>query len=465
MSANIFQTLFDVSVPDKVNGINNINNLIGGVDENNPLPKENAAPSDPPAPSDSNVKPAPSDSNVKPAPSAPPDSNVKPAPSAPPASNEKPAPSNSNEKPIPLDPSAPLENKNQANPNANKDLPSKTEPEIKVPVIPEKVCETNQILKRAIIIIFVFTLATYLAAITLTIRPILEFVMGPNIDLNINNNDDYIKKWFSIAKLILMYIAFIIAYVIGIILVIACIVAIFILFTGSDTVFEDTLIYMLFYFWQFETESTIWYIYAVLFAIILISVCVFLYYHLHIKSYLQNLSYPNMAESGKPEFPTPTKFIFYFGLYLSMLYLLYMLILNNALPGGSFLYTYIIMGTFMLFLCIIYKHTLNRGYIEIPIATWFIFALTVFLYAVLWEVISQLNMTIWLWLILAALVITSFILISTLVIIVILGFQENSPLNRERLELLIGPISVLIMINVIGLFIFLFVLMKDKIEK
>jgi hypothetical protein len=457
MTANIFQTLFDVSISDKVNGIAENDNLIGGGPQDppqDPLKVENTNPSAPA----SNAK-LPS-SNVK-----PPAANVKPAPA-------KESPANAPVKPAPNEPAPPVKGVPappvngvpvlSANANVTTNAKSTPSPEPELKIV--NACETNQIFKRAIIIIFVFTLATYLAAITLTVRPILEFVLGPDINLNINNNDDYIKKWFSIAKLILIYIAFIIAYVIGIILVIACIVMVFILFTGSDTVIEDTQINMLFWFWQFEEKSSIWYIYAILLAIILISVYVFLHYHWYIKSYLDNLSYPKMAETGQQEFPTPTKFIFYFGLYLSMLYLLYMLVLNNALPGGSFLYTYIIVGTFMLFLCIIYKYTLIRSRIEIPIATWFIFALSIFIYAVLWELIPQLNMSAWAWLIVAALVITSFILISTLVIIVILGFQENSPLNRERIEMLIGPISALIIITVIGLLIFLFVSIKDKLE-
>lgn len=475
MTANIFQTLFDVSIPDKVDGIIHNDNLIGGSD-----PPKTENPTAPTAPNGNangtkatpkeNMNAPVKNANASTAPNGPTNNapaNTKPAPNAP-ATN---APA----KPLAPATNAPAKEPNEpAKPAPATNAPAK--PAIGVPVAPApaptpvappkpiKVCETNQIFKRAIIIIFVFTLATYLAAITLTVRPILEFVLGSDINLNINNNDNYTKKWFSIAKLILIYIAFIIAYVIGIILVIACIVMVFILFTGSDTVIEDTQINMLFWFWQFEEESSIWYIYAILLAIILISVYVFLHYHWYIKSYLDNLSYPNIAETGQQEFTTPTKFIFYFGLYLSMLYLLYMLILNNALPGGSFLYTYIIVGTFMLFLCVIYKYTLTRSRIEIPIATWFIFALSIFIYAVLWELIPQLNMSAWAWLIVAALVITSFILISTLVIIVILGFQENSPLNRERIEMLIGPISALIMITVIGLLIFLFVSIKDKLE-
>ena len=235
---------------------------------------------------------------------------------------------------------------------------------------------------------------------------------------------------------------------------------IFMVFTGTDTVIDDTMITMLFYLWQFEEKSSIWYIYVVLIAVIFIAVILFLYYHLYIKSYLENLSYPNMAETGKEEFSTPTKFIFYFGLYLSMLYLLYLFVLTNALPGGNFasicFYIYIIVCIFILFLCIIYKYTLNRSNIEIPIATWFIFALSIFLCAILWERVPQIEMKFWMWLILSAVVTTYIILISILIIIIILGFQEKSALNRERIEILVGSISGLIMIIVIGLLIFLF---------
>lgn len=451
MSANIFQTLFDVSIPDKINGNNNNELLIGGEPDAPPdAPPASQAP--PPAQQSQSNKAVLSGYQIAKSKEHP-DVKKEDSKGVPAANPEKPSapplPENSTKKSTKVIPTS-------------SELPEPPKQELKI----IDICGTNQILKRAILIIFIFTLATYLAAITLTVKPILEFVLGPNINLNINNNDDYIKKWFSISKLLLIYIAFIIIYVIGIILVITCIVAIFILFTGSDTVIEDTKVNILFYFWQFEEKSSIWYIYSILVAIILIAVFIFLYYHLYIKSYLENLSYPDMAQnSDSPEFTTPTKFIFYFGLYLSMMYLLYLLILTNALPGGSFLYTsiyiYIIMCIFMLFISIIYKSTLNRGRIEIPIATWFIFSLCIFIYVVLWEIMPRINMSGWIWFIVFALIITCFILISTIVIIVVLGFLENTSLNKERIELLVGPISGLIMINVIGLLIFLFVSIKD----
>ena len=425
MSANIFQTLFDVSIPDKVNGIADNDNLIGGVD-----PKVENANGTKAAPSNPN-KPAPNVPAVAVEPAPAPALNG-PTTNVPAAAKEFPPnakPANEPAVGVPVLPA----NENVPVPTNAKSV-SSPEPELKI--VP--ICETNQILKRAVIIIFIFCLATYLAAITLAVRPILEFVLGPDINLSINNNDNYTKKWFSIAKLILIYIAFIIAYVIGIILVITCIVMIFMVFTGTDTVIDDTMITMLFYLWQFEEKSSIWYIYVVLIAVIFIAVILFLYYHLYIKSYLENLSYPNMAETGKEEFSTPTKFIFYFGLYLSMLYLLYLFVLTNALPGGNFasicFYIYIIVCIFILFLCIIYKYTLNRSNIEIPIATWFIFALSIFLCAILWERVPQIEMKFWMWLILSAVVTTYIILISILIII----------------------ISGLIMIIVIGLLIFLF---------
>ena len=252
MSANIFQTLFDVSIPDKVDGINHNDNLIGG----NPVTT-----------SVDLSRLANQGGIIMP-------SDVV---SNPPANAPAKAPANAKEPAIGIH-----VHTNAAN---AKSTPA---PEPKLKIFP--ICETNQILKRAVIIIFIFCLATYLAAITLAVRPILEFVLGPDINLSINNNDDYNKKWFNIVKLILIYIAFIIAYVIGIILVITCIVMIFIVFTGTDTVIDDTIITMLFYLWQFKEKSSIWYIYVVLLAVIFISLILFLYYHLYIKSYLENLS-------------------------------------------------------------------------------------------------------------------------------------------------------------------------------
>jgi hypothetical protein len=262
MSANIFQTLFDVSIPDKVNGIADNDNLIGGVD-----PKVENANGTKAAPNEPAVA-------VEPAPAPAlngPTTNV-PAAAKEFSPNAKPA--NEPAVGVPVLPA----NENVPVPTNAKSV-SSPEPELKI--VP--ICETNQILKRAVIIIFIFCLATYLAAITLAVRPILEFVLGPDINLSINN-DNYTKKWFSIAKLILIYIAFIIAYVIGIILVITCIVMICMIFTGTDTVIDDTMITMLFYLWQFEEKSSIWYIYAVLIAVIFIAVILFLYYHLYIKS-------------------------------------------------------------------------------------------------------------------------------------------------------------------------------------
>jgi hypothetical protein len=492
MSANIFQTLFDVSVPDKVNGIND-NDLMGGgkpedakqaVEPSAPLenpaakasdldantkasaPNENANPNAKASAPNENTKPnisAPA-ANTKPNASAPP-ANTKPNASAPPANEFKktqdsPAKPNGNSKEQPAIGVPVIEAK-----NANPDKPKSNAALVPTPARePIKICETTQILKRAILIIFIFSLATYLAAITLTIRPILEFVLGSNVNLDINNDDDYIKKWAAIAKLLLIYIAFIFAYVIGIIIVIATIVMIFFVFSGSNTVIDDTKLFMLFNFWQFEDESYIWYIYAVLSAIILIAVIVFLYYHFYVRSYIENLSYPNIAELGKSEFPTPTKFILYFGLYLSMLYLLYLLFLNNDLPGGNFIYTSLFVATIMLFISVIYRYTLNRGHIEIPIAAWFIFGLCVFLYTYLLEMLPQIIMTGWTWLIAVALMITIFILVSSLSVIVILGTQENTPINKDRIEMLIGPIATLITIIIIGIVIFICVAIKDKIE-
>jgi hypothetical protein len=276
-------------------------------------------------------------------------------------------------------------------------FPTKTTPviptKIQVPVLVggfvKEIDAPIELYKRIFLITFLITLCIYCASVTFRSTQILHGVLklhgekdptDPNLD---NEDENYYSRWRRIAQIIVVLSMLSIAYFIAIVIILFIIIFIVFYIYLSITIEDENVSivklafnytseiikHILWNYYLGDKEQTLFKIYAMLIIIIFITIAIFLGYHLFVKSYLKNIAYPQVVDTNKtdkPEFTNPTKFAMYYGLYIILMVLFYIILLafynfnfdsNTKLCIINIAFAIITM----MFIMIIYKYTLDRS--------------------------------------------------------------------------------------------------------
>ena len=135
------------------------------------------------------------------------------------------------------------------------------------------------------------------------------------------------------------------------------------------------------FMWQFDFKGEphlLLYVYVIMLIILFGSMMVFMLYFLFVKGYLGTLAYPSYVDTtkrnAKPELRNPTKFALYYGVYVMIIYTFFLILFSfYHLSGSKMLFTCIfLIVTFMMFMMLIVKYTLERSAWRI-VVLWFVF--------------------------------------------------------------------------------------------
>jgi hypothetical protein len=261
--------------------------------------------------------------------------------------------------------------------NSNSNAAIDDEPRATGPIAPLR--NAGSLYKRVFIIAFIFCLAVFLASVTFRSKHMIKKALKlhgekENPDPNFDADDaPNIERWRRAMQFIGLFVILTITYFIAIVIAILVIIAVFIGLTNKDKDLEiwkmaasklSNLI------WQFEINGethVLLYMYGIIIAILLISMILFMVYFIFVKDYLTNLYYPMYVDMNKknpkPEFTNTTKFACFYGLYVIIIFMFFMLLFsiyhlsNESLLINCIIYIVIVIMLMML----IYRYTLERS--------------------------------------------------------------------------------------------------------
>jgi hypothetical protein len=243
--------------------------------------------------------------------------------------------------------------------------------------------------KRVFVISLIFCLAIYLASITFRSKTMLKKVLkltkeksnpDPYFDKEDESNN---KRWRRVMQLIVVLNVLSIAYFIAIILAIFLIVLIYLSIAEDGEVTDKALALMKNVLWQFELNGSpyfLFYIYAIMVIIVFAAMMIFMIYHLIIKGYLGNLTYPVYVDmkkkNAKPDFIAPTKFAMHYGMYLIIIYAFFLILFSffHLSEDALLKFAIFFVITCLMFMMLIYKYSLERSGWRISLL-WVIFIL------------------------------------------------------------------------------------------
>jgi hypothetical protein len=257
--------------------------------------------------------------------------------------------------------------------------------------------EGEVLFKRIFLVAFLLFVSIYCASVTFQSKQVLNGVLklkgeSESADANLDGDDvNYIERWRRIAQILIVFSLFVFAYFLAIIVIMIfgiylyyCVMA-----EKGQPKFEMTMDVMSDLFWTFDLDAqtfTMSFIYMFITIVILISMMVFLIYHLFVKSYLANLGYPesiNPDKTDKPEFGNPTKFAYFYGIYLIVMILFFILLLSlYYVSTDNLLFVCILLILIsMMFMMLIYKYTIERSTPTIIFVLWLVYFIwTIFTY-------------------------------------------------------------------------------------
>ena len=243
--------------------------------------------------------------------------------------------------------------------------------------------------KRIFVISVVFCLAIYLASITFRSKTLLNKTL--KLYKEKTNSDPYFDKedetnnnrWRRIMQMIVLLSVLAIAYFIAIIIAIFCIILLYLSMVEDGDVLGKSQAVMKNIFWEFELNGAphiLLYFYAIVIFIIFSAMMVFMIYHLIIKGYLGNLTYPvytDMKKKNAPQdFTAPTKFAMHYGMYLIIIFMFFLVLFSFFHLSQSQLIRLclIFIITALMFMMLIYKYSLERSGWRISVL-WIVFIL------------------------------------------------------------------------------------------
>jgi hypothetical protein len=237
--------------------------------------------------------------------------------------------------------------------------------------------QAEDLYKRVFLIAFLVFVSIYCATVTFQSKDVLKGVLKLKgekqpADANLDNDDvNYMERWRRIAQVIIVLSLLAIAYFLAMLILMTLVIWVYFYLTSEDNspITRWTLDLMSYIFWRFDLDGTdhiISYFYMLIVIIIFGCMMFFLVYHLFVKNYLKNLGYPlavNTSKTNKPEFSNPTKFAYFYGLYLILLLLFFILLFSlYHLSTNTLLFPcllYIIVA--MMFMMLIYRYTIERS--------------------------------------------------------------------------------------------------------
>jgi hypothetical protein len=242
--------------------------------------------------------------------------------------------------------------------------------------------------KRIFLIAFIFFIAVYCASVTFMSHHIITQTLklsgeSENSDPNFDNDEEtIIQRWKRVMKIIIIFSLLTISYYIAFIIAIILILAFYFMFAKKEGEKIWSLIktILLNLFWRFNTdkkEHVLLYFYIIIILIIIIPLMFFMLYHLFVKNYLINLYYSSDVDSSKnnkSELLNSTKFALYYGQYIMLLFLFFLVLFTiYHLSGDSLMFICLfIIIVIMMFIMLIYKYTLQRSNFKI-FTLWFVF--------------------------------------------------------------------------------------------
>ena len=256
---------------------------------------------------------------------------------------------------------------------------------------PKTLSEPQVLFKRVFMLTFMFCLAVYLASITFRSSKILKrvFKLGigkngePQIDMDFLVDDG--RRWRRCIQGVFVLCLLALTYFIVLMIILFMMVCIYIsVFTDEDEILKsamETYVDLVFKCKIGGAEHNLWYVYAFMLIVLFCSFFVYFIYFLMVKGYFQNIAYPNYVPAAtkgrklQKEFTNPTKFAFFHGIYLIIMFMFIIILLSfyNLNENAKFLSTCIfVLVTCMMFIMLIYRYSLERCAWKINVL-WFTF--------------------------------------------------------------------------------------------